>query len=178
VLAPALAGEQRGWLLVSAVWFTMSVDEAASLHEGFKEMMARALGTRLVGDGSIYWVIPYFVGLSVCGLFLFSFLRHVAASVRYLFLAGVSYAVAVAGQLELLLRGMGPIEVWVEESCELFGDLFILLALSLYARRIAGQIEGIGKFVECGRIDRLEAAKSGPAAGRSIRGAVASQCGG
>ena len=80
--------ERCGWLAVSLVWFTMSLDEGASLHEGFKEMMALALGTRLMGDGSIYWVVPYFAALSAAGLFMLWAMRRTWPPVVCLFSAG------------------------------------------------------------------------------------------
>ncbi len=126
----------RLWLAVSGVWFTMSLDEGASLHEGFKELMARLCHTRILGDGSIYWAVPYFVLLSASGLFLLWRARRVPAAIAFLFAAGAFYAIAVASQMELILRGMGPIEVCVEESCETLGHLSIWMTLGLYARSL------------------------------------------
>jgi hypothetical protein len=133
--------ERCVWLAVSLVWFTMSLDEGASLHEGFKEMMAMVLGTRLMGDGSIFWAVPYFVALSAAGSFMLWAMRRTRPAVLCLFSAGGCYTFAVAAQLELILRDLGPWEIWLEESFELMGDLCILVALGLHARSLVFEIE-------------------------------------
>src|SRR5262249_25422263 len=106
-----------------------------------KEMMARITGTRIFGDGSIYWAVPYFLALSVSGLFLLWTCRRSWGSVTSLFLAGGFYATAVAAQMELIFRGMGGVGGWVEESCEMMGDFCILMTITLYARRLAQEME-------------------------------------
>ena len=40
-------GHYRIWLWAAMCWGLMSIDETSSLHEGFKELMAHASGTRM-----------------------------------------------------------------------------------------------------------------------------------
>ncbi|NQT39847.1 MAG: hypothetical protein HQ581_20300, partial [Planctomycetes bacterium] len=60
-------GRYRIWIWAAACCLLLSIDETASLHEGFKEMMAAVTGTRLFGDGSIWWVTAYFFLLAGVG---------------------------------------------------------------------------------------------------------------
>ncbi len=133
--------ESLGWRSVALLWLTMSIDEGASLHEAFKELMTRMTGTRILGDGSIYWAVPYTVLLLSAGLFLLWAARRSLPALACLAGAGISYAVAVVAQLEWLLQNRPSIETWIEESCEMLGGLFILLTLVLYARSDGFQIE-------------------------------------
>lgn len=133
--------ESRLWLAVCLLWFTMSLDEGASLHEAFKEVIARITGTRILGDGSIYWAVPYFLLLSASGLFVLRAALRCPPAVASLLGAGVSYAIAIIAQFEFLLGKHPAIETWIEESCEMLGGLFILLTLGLYARSVVLELE-------------------------------------
>ena len=141
VAAGCSPSERRLWLAVSFLWFTMSLDEGASLHEAFKELMSRLTGTRILGDGSIYWAVPYFLLLSASGLFILRAARRCPAAIICLLSAGITYAIAVIAQFELLLGNQPAVETWIEESCEMLGGLFILLTLGLYARSVVVDLE-------------------------------------
>jgi hypothetical protein len=128
--------ERRAWLAISLLWFAMSLDEGASLHEGFKELMVLLVGTRVFGDGSIYWVVPYFVLLAMAGMYLLVRFRRLPWAVSCLLGSGGLFAIAIAGQLDLIMRGRPLLETWIEESCEMLGQLCLLHGLALYARHI------------------------------------------
>lgn len=124
------------WLCAAGVWFLMSLDETASLHEGWKELAARVLGTRVHGDGSILWAAPYFAVLSVLGCLILYEARGSLPTAALLVLAGGFYGLAVAAQTGLILKDLGGREVMFEESAEMLGDLSILLCMLTYARHI------------------------------------------
>ncbi len=150
-------GERRAWLAISVFWCLMSLDEGASLHEGFKELVARLTGTRILGDGSIYWVVPYFGAFSAIGCFLLFHGRREWPAVLCLFTAALCYGLAISGQLDLWLRGHVAIETWLEESCEMLGDLLMLLVLGLIARREVVEIERTEhEIVAAGRTNNSE----------------------
>jgi hypothetical protein len=139
-------GRYRLWLWAAACFFVMSIDEAGSLHEGFKEMMTHLTGERLaydpVGDGSLWWVIAYAAVLGFVGLFIFwdlceSWLSGLAS----LATAGL-YGVAVATQLGLLLPERGARSVMLEEGCEMLGAMMLLASLATYARHVTREIDG------------------------------------
>ncbi len=133
----------RIWLAAAVCWAVMSIDEAGSLHEGFKEMMTIATGNRLFGDGSLWWIGVYGVVLGCLGLRLVLDMRECRASTSFLLLAAVGYVVAVVVQLELLMPQQGAKAVMLEEGCEMVGNLCLLLAMTLHARYIIRDIQGL-----------------------------------
>ena len=52
-------GRYRVWLWAAGCWFLMATDQAASLREGFRDVMIALTGTPLLGDGSLWWVVVY-----------------------------------------------------------------------------------------------------------------------
>lgn len=123
----------RSALLYTAlVCFLMSLDEGASLHEGFKEMIARIFGTPLYGDGSIYWIVPYFLLLAVMGLRLLRLMGASAAGYMLLATGGL-WALAIANQLELFFKS-AQAGILMEECCEMLGYCSLLGSLGLLGR--------------------------------------------
>ncbi len=136
-------GYYRIWLWAAMCWFLMSLDETASLHEGFKEAMAILAGTRLFGDGSIWWVVPYFFLLGAVGTRLLVDMRDCWLSSATLVLTAISYFVAVLVQLGWLMPESGARGVMVEEGAEMFGNLSLLLAMGLHARHVVLDARGL-----------------------------------
>lgn len=136
-------GHYRIWLWAAMCWLLMSVDETASLHEGFKEMMSLVTGTRVFGDGSIWWVGPYFFLLAAVGIRLLIDMRECWLSSGALVTSAICYALAVAAQLGWILPGGGAREVMLEEGAEMLGDLMLLLAMGLHARHVIMDAEGL-----------------------------------
>ena len=111
----------RIWLWAALAWFTMSMDESGSLHEGFKEFMSYTTGSRLYGDGSLWWVLAYGATLGVIGLRLLWDMRSYRPSTTAISLSAVCFLVAVIVQLELVMPQRGAQAVMVEEGCEMAG---------------------------------------------------------
>ena len=139
-------GRYRIWLAAAFVWLAMSLDETASLHEGFKEMLSHYTGQRLMGDGSLWWVMAYALVLGYVGLRLFFEMRACRGSTFVMFLAAASFAVAVVTQLGVLLPDSGARGVMLEEGCEMLGFLLVLLGMTLHARYVileaTGELQG------------------------------------
>lgn len=138
-------GRYRVWLWAAMCWFLVSVDKTGSVHEGIKEMMSVVTGTRIYGDGSIWWVIPYFFLLGAVGLRLLIDMRECRLSFSALVGAGLAYALSVAAQLGWLLGRGGAKKVMVEEGAELIGDLLILMAMGLHARFVILDAKGLSR---------------------------------
>lgn len=136
-------GRYRIWFWAALVWFVMSVDEACSLHEGFKELMAHATGRRLFGDGSLWWIMAYGLVLGVLGIRLLVEVRSCRTSTTFFVLAGLSWLSAIFWQLDLIVPASGARSVMVEEGCEMLGNLFLLTALAVHARHVLLDIEGL-----------------------------------
>ncbi|HEY1068888.1 MAG TPA: hypothetical protein VGE52_22395, partial [Pirellulales bacterium] len=126
----------RVWGWASALWLVMSIDETGSLHEGFKELMSLAAGTRLTGDGSAWWAIAYVCVLCPIGLLIW---REMAASLpARIALAGTAacFALAVAAQMQWIFPESGMVGVTFEESFEMLGFLTLLTSMTLHARHV------------------------------------------
>jgi hypothetical protein len=136
------AGRYRIWFWAAGCWCLLSLDETASLHEGFKEFASAAAGTRIFGDGSIWWAGPYFCLLAFVGLRLFWEMRGCWLSSTLLQATGWVWALAVVTQLGLILPESGARGVIVEESAEMLGDLLLLLSMMVHARYLLGVPEG------------------------------------
>jgi hypothetical protein len=135
------AGRSRIWLFAAATWLVMSIDECASLHEAFKELMSHATGNRILGDGTIWWAGAYAIVLSVLGLGLVKAMWPCRLAILAMFSTAAFYAAAVAAEMSLLLPRKDETEVMLEEGCEMFGNLCLLLAMGLYARYASLAVE-------------------------------------
>lgn len=131
----------RIWLWAAACWMILSIDESASLHEGFKELMPILTGTRLMGDGSLWWIIPYFFLLVPIGLRLFIDMRKCRESAAMLVAAGLAMAIAIVSHLNFILSDHILIAQMIEEGAEMLGFLFLLSAMTLHARYLIIQAE-------------------------------------
>ena len=136
-------GVYRIWLWAAACWILLSIDETASLHEGFKEMMTCVTGTRVLGDGSIWWVTAYVFLLGAVGTRLLIDMRHCRLSLAAMIATAVCYEVAVMTQLGWVLPESGARGVMLEEGAEMVGNLFLLLAMALHARYVILDAEGL-----------------------------------
>jgi hypothetical protein len=135
------AGRSRIWLFAAATWLIMSVDECASLHEAFKELMSHATGNRILGDGTVWWAGAYAIVLSVLGLGLVRAMWPCRSAILAMFSTAAFYATAVASEMALLLPRKDETEVMLEEGCEMIGNLCLLLAMGLYARHASLAVE-------------------------------------
>jgi len=99
-------GLRTGLLLVAILWFMMSADEVGSLHEGFKELVASLAGSRVIGDGSVSWAVPYAVVISLAWAVLVVQMKEEAPRV-WLYAACMLWSVAVLHQSEWF--GVAPV---------------------------------------------------------------------
>lgn len=135
-------GRYRVWLWAALAFLVMSLDETASLHEGFKEMMTWLTGNRVFGDGSIWWVSAYFIVLVVIGTRLVADMRECGLSTVAMLAVAACYVTAVAAQMELILPESGARGVMLEEGAEMLGNVFLVLAMLLHARHVILDAEG------------------------------------
>ncbi len=136
-------GRYRVWIWAALVFLLMSIDEAGSLHEGFKELMTWTTGNRVFGDGSVWWVAAYFCLLGPIGSRLVADMRTCGTSTLAMFAAASCYVLAVVAQLEGVLPQSGARGVMLEEGAEMFGNVFLLLAMLLHARFVVLDAEGL-----------------------------------
>lgn len=127
----------RVWLWAAGCWFLLSLDETASLHEGFNGLMTFLTGTRLYGDGSLWWMIAYGLLLGQVGLVLWLEMKTCLASRMAMVGTAICFAVAIAAQLDVALPWLGVRGgIMLEEGAEMLGDLLLLLGMGLHARHV------------------------------------------
>ena len=124
------------WLWATCCWTMMSIDECSSLHEAFKEVMSHATGTRIWHDGTLWWVLAYFLVLSTTGLRLLWEMRRCWSACAMFLLVAVFYSIAVLAELSWL-TAKDSTGVMVEEGCEMLGNFALLTATALFARHTA-----------------------------------------
>lgn len=132
---------QNVLLIAAACWLVMSIDECASVHEAFKELMAHSTGHRLLGDGTIWWVMGYGLVLSAVGMRLLWEFRRSWDATGWLLATAAVYALAVVTEMELIIPNKGQTSVMLEEGCEMAGNLCLLLSMLSHARCAAREAE-------------------------------------
>ena len=89
-------GHYHVWLWAAACWFIMATDAAASLHQGLQQVMISLTGTRIAGDGSIWWVVPALLLVGSIGSRLLIDMWSSRLSSAALILAAIAYLTALA----------------------------------------------------------------------------------
>jgi len=136
-------GRYRIWLWGALCWLLLSMDETASLHEGFMGMMTALTGTPLLGDGSAWWMIAYFFLLGGIGTRLALDMRECRLSLAAFLSAGLCYVLAVVAQLGWIWETQTAREIMLEEGAEMTGNVLLLLAMSLHARHVILDAQGL-----------------------------------
>lgn len=127
-------GRYRVWLWAAALWMTMSIDESASLHEGFKELASHFSGQRGYGDGSIWWIAGYGLIFATVGTRLFLEMRCCRLSSGALVLGVLCYVGAVATKIGIVPELHGTYAVMAKEGCEMAGNVLLLFSMVVHAR--------------------------------------------
>ena len=92
-------GRYRVWLWAAGCWFLMATDQAASLREGFRNVMVGWTGTPLFRDGTLWWVVVYVLVFGAVGSRLLLDMRPSRLSIAALTAATIAYGLAPAGHL-------------------------------------------------------------------------------
>lgn len=131
------------WAVLSGVFFYLSLDELARLHDTLSGPLSRLYAP---GGALLYlWVVPYGVAVLLLLLGSLWFLAHLPATTRRLFLlAGFLYVGGALG-MELIeassnsrgiQTGFVPLlSVAVEETLEMLGTVVFLYGLLDYLQR-------------------------------------------
>lgn len=165
-------GRYRIWMWATLCWLVMSIDEGSSLHEGFKEMMSLLTGTRLMGDGSLWWAIPYATILTYVGVRLLLDMRPCRWAIVTFMAAGGMYVLAVATQLDLVVTGALSWSILLEETAEMVANLFLLTSMVLTARYRTLEAYGLLPAVEAKDEDQASEKPAGrrrSVAGKQLR---------
>lgn len=146
------SGRYRIWLWGALCCFILSLDRTANLHEGFKELMTHLTGTRLYGDGSLWWAIPYVFLMGAIGLRLLLDMRESWLSSLSLAAAAIACGWSQAARLGLLERlpsGLLPLakgqsrQILIVEGAQLAAAFLLLMAVGLHARFVILDAAGL-----------------------------------
>lgn len=131
----------RHWGVLSGLFFYLSLDEAAAIHELAIEPLRALFNT--AGIFYYAWVIPAIVLLAVLAIFYAKFLRDLPRRSSVLFMvAGIIYVFGAIGMdmavgviiTRQLPRLFEPALITIEEMCENFGVILFIYALLLYIK--------------------------------------------
>lgn len=128
------------WFMLSIIFFSLSIDESAGIHE----LMINPLRSLLKESGMFYfaWVIPVMILLLIFALSYFKFFIDLPIKIKHLF--SIAFILYVAGALGLELIGgyyadlygterlLYVIITTIEESLEMIGILVVIHAILQY----------------------------------------------
>jgi hypothetical protein len=136
-------GHYRVWLWAASCWFLMATDASATLHEGFKDILVAATGTRVIGDGSIWWIAPSVFLLGAVGSRLLVDMWSNRPSSVALIVALACYITAYV----VSFGGMPPDwaidRVLLGQGAKLGGHLTLLLAMVLHLHYVILDTQGL-----------------------------------
>ena len=135
-------GRYRIWLWAAACWFLLATDQAASLREGFRQLMISLTGSRLFGCGDIWWASVYTLMLGSVGSRLMMDMRELAGH-GVVGVAGIVSGLAMAMRLGWTLLEPGKFEIMLRAGIEMGGSLLVLATMGLHARHVIFDAEGL-----------------------------------
>jgi hypothetical protein len=136
-------GRYRIWLWAAMCCFLASVDVTANFHDAIRETMSRMSGTRVVGDGTVWWLAAWLFLLGGVGLRLVVDMCECRLSTT-VFAGGIlAYAFSLALRFGLPLSVTSAVRVMIEQGANLVGGLLILLAVGLHARHVILDAKGL-----------------------------------
>ena len=136
-------GRYRIWLWAAACWFLLATDQSASLHDGFRDLMHRATGSLLLGDGSVWWIMACGLLLVWVGTKLLIDLWPCRLSSASLGLAASCYAAAVLVRLAWPSPHDALRPIMLQQGAAMSGHVFVSLAMGLYARHVILDARGL-----------------------------------
>lgn len=141
-------GRYRVWLTAGIAWLVLGVDESASLHETFRDVMVGTTGHNGFGDGSIWWIGAYGLVLTFVGVRLLLDMKECRTSTVALGITGTCYLAAVLMVLNIQRQWLpqvflpATLTVMVKEGLELVGNLFLLTSMLVHARYVILEAQG------------------------------------
>ncbi len=136
-------GRYRIWLWAALCCFFAAADIAADLHESIRQFMIHLTNTRIWGDGTLWWIIPYILVLGALGSRLVLDMRPCRLSITFFSLAAAGYLVAASMELGLFSIGDAVRTVMIKAGAAMFGHLMLLMSMALNARYVILDAEGL-----------------------------------
>lgn len=145
-------GHYRIWLWAALCWLVMSIEQTAAVRGALADLMIAVSGTRLLGDGSIWWVIVYGFLIGGVAARLLIDMRHCLVSCGALVGAAACFVVAAIMHFGGLQPGVAERGPLFQQGVVLGGNYLILLAMLCHGRHVLfdalGLIETHGRSRE------------------------------
>jgi hypothetical protein len=135
-------GHYHIWRWAALCWFMMATDVAASLHQGLQQIMTSLTGTRITGDGSIWWLVPALLLLGTTGIRLLIEMRPSRLSTTAFVSAGIAYATALAIFIRVFVLQSEVYQFLFLQGALLAGSLLLVISMGLHARYVVLDAEG------------------------------------
>jgi hypothetical protein len=136
-------GRYRVWLHAAGCCFLMASDQAASLHQWFRDAMIAVTGTPLLGDGSVWWIAAYVLILLPLGWRLLGDMRPDRLAQGCLLAAAAAHCLALFTGLGWILSTVGSPATMFCAGSAMCGDLMLLTAICVQARWVALDAQGL-----------------------------------
>ena len=120
-------GRYRVWLWAAMCWFLLAADLSTGLRGGFRDAMILLTGTRIAGDGSIWWVIAYALLFGSIGTRLLMDMWPCRLSVAALGLAACGCVAAAPVHFGWWSFGAGALGVMIQQGTLMSSHLLALL---------------------------------------------------
>ena len=121
----------------------MATDVAASLHQGLQQVMISLTGTRIAGDGSIWWVVPALLLVGAIGSRLLVDMWSSRLSSAALILAAIAYLTALMAFFHGIILQSEVSQLLLVQGAMLGGHLLLAMSMGLHARYVVLDAEGV-----------------------------------
>ena len=135
-------GRYRVWLWAAMCWLLLATDVSTGLHQAVQQIMIGVTGTRVIGDGSIWWIVPAAFLFGAIGSRLVIDMHDNRLSTATLILSAGCYTAAVVIHTSGLLPS-GVNQILALQGTWMAGHLLLLLAMGLHARYVILDAEGL-----------------------------------
>lgn len=158
-------GHYHVWLWAAACWFVMATDVAANLHQALQQVMISVTGTRIVGDGSIWWVVTGLLLLGSVGSRLLIDMWSSRLSSAVFIFATVAYLTVLVAFFHGIVLQSEVSQLLLVQGLLLGGHLLLAVSMGMHARYVVLDAEGqipkrvVKKKVEKKPLEKKQAAK-------------------
>jgi len=135
-------GHYHVWLWAAGCWFIMATDVAASLHQGLQQVMISLTGSRIIGDGSVWWVALALLLVGSIGSRLLVDMWSSRLSSTALILAATAYLTALVAFFHGIVLPSEVSQLLLLQGVLLGGHLLLAISMGLHARYVVLDAEG------------------------------------
>jgi len=135
-------GRYRVWRWAAVVWLFGSICAVAPLHKVTAGVLAVRLGTPLLADGSLWWILACAAVMTPLIALLLLDLRHCPTAAVAISTAVVCYLFAGVVSLGWITAGETMPDVMIGSIAKMLSQLLLLTSLGLYGRHVFLDAQG------------------------------------